>query len=173
VLDFLNAYHAFQLNIPLVLHHSHHLEQLRLFCAGSFPWLKWIPCVERGVSIRRFSCSNTLERNSSRKRTNPPHSSDFSLTLVIKQQLSYWLEILLKTASAMVVLPIPPMPHIPIMRASDDLMHKSVLSRSMRESIPTRPLESPNDVWFNFFKMNCTISLTSLDSGLPNTRNKR
>jgi hypothetical protein len=50
------------------------------------------------------------------------------------------------------------------MRPSDDLMHKSVLSRSMREPIPTRPLESPNDVWFNFFKMNCTISLTSLDS---------
>ena len=52
----------------------------------------------------------------------------------------------------MVVLPIPPMPHIPIMRASDDLMHQSVLSRSMRESIPTRPLESPNDVWFQFFQ---------------------
>ena len=43
----------------------------------------------------------------------------------------------------MVVLPLPPIPHIPIMRTSDDLLHKSVLSRSMREPIPTRPLESP------------------------------
>lgn len=85
----------------------------------------------------------------------------------MKQLLSNWWEIWLKTSEAVVVLPIPPIPQIPTILGYDDCRHSKDLAHSTLESIPTKFVEVVEGAMaFNFFKVSWTIWSISVASGL-------
>ena len=89
--------------------------------------------------------------------------------LEMKAQASNLWEILLKTSTAMVVLPIPCPPHITTVRTSFDFKSSSKFTFFIRDSIPTNKsllVPHANANLFKFFDIYLTISWMKSDSCL-------